>query len=197
MTCMQRSAHSCEICVELLAGISVLEYAFCTRHNSPLSSELGTKRVQVARNTNTLQSLQPDAMRVACLRPRELLPLWCCGCCYAGPKEWEGSIIYTMGVLESRIGRSAFWMVPGVGVYATRRLLRMGQRWSPCCKRCVITRLEPIVAHSWYWEYRHFLVIYLPSPTHLDERMYLKSSLAPSLGRLSCQSPPIRALNLF
>ena len=37
MICMQRSAHSCEICVELLAGISVLEYAFCTRHNSPLS----------------------------------------------------------------------------------------------------------------------------------------------------------------
>ena len=37
MICMQRSAHSCEICVELLAGISVLEYAFCTRHNSHLS----------------------------------------------------------------------------------------------------------------------------------------------------------------
>ena len=38
MICMQRSAHSCEICVELLAGISVLEYAFCTRHNSPRST---------------------------------------------------------------------------------------------------------------------------------------------------------------
>ena len=40
MICMQRSAHSCEICVELLAGISVLEYAFCTRHNSPLSKDI-------------------------------------------------------------------------------------------------------------------------------------------------------------
>ena len=42
MICMQRSAHSCEICVELLAGISVLEYAFRTRHNSPLSFEKGS-----------------------------------------------------------------------------------------------------------------------------------------------------------
>ena len=51
MICMQRSAHSCEICVELLAGISVLEYAFCTRHNSPLSI-LNRIREFVKRNPN-------------------------------------------------------------------------------------------------------------------------------------------------
>ena len=47
---MQRSAHSCEICVELLAGISVLEYAFCTRHNSPLS-----KKINIDKNTMKCQ----------------------------------------------------------------------------------------------------------------------------------------------
>ena len=48
MICMQRSAHSCEICVELLAGISVLEYAFYLRHNNPLSINMYMLRVRPA-----------------------------------------------------------------------------------------------------------------------------------------------------
>ena len=80
MICMQRSAHSCEICVELLAGISVLEYAVCTRHNSPLSKKmanrlffdgfLGPRWVQLERSLHPVQTFRTDGVGLG-LKPGE------------------------------------------------------------------------------------------------------------------------------